>query len=58
MTDLYEKTVVGMNAWVVHRDATIFREDVDQFRPERWLDRKSGDMGEPPPVAVSNTFKS
>lgn len=30
-------TVVGISAWVIHRDPSIFGEDVDTFRPERWL---------------------
>ncbi|KAJ5392315.1 P450 monooxygenase [Penicillium cosmopolitanum] len=32
-----EGTVVGVNAWVIHSDASIWGKDVDQFRPERWL---------------------
>jgi Cytochrome P450 len=34
--DLYQ-TVVGINSWVAHRNKSVFGEDVDQFRPERWL---------------------
>ena len=30
-------TVVGMSAWVVHRDPDAFGEDCDIWRPERWL---------------------
>lgn len=30
-------TVVGCNAWVVHRDTSVFGEDALEFRPERWL---------------------
>ena len=30
-------TIVGVNAWVVHRRKEIFGEDVEAFRPERWL---------------------
>ncbi|PLN82356.1 pisatin demethylase [Aspergillus taichungensis] len=33
-------TVVGVNAWAVHRDPTIFGDDADLFRPERWLDSR------------------
>jgi len=31
-------TEVGCNAWTVHRDRSVFGEDVDVWRPERWLD--------------------
>ena len=31
-------TIVGMNAWVVHRDRDVFGLDADQWRPERWLE--------------------
>ena len=31
-------TIVGCNAWVVHRRPEVFGEDVDVFRPERWLE--------------------
>ncbi|KAF1918980.1 pisatin demethylase [Ampelomyces quisqualis] len=37
-------TVVGCNAWVVHRRAQVFGHDVDAFRPERWLDGPSATM--------------
>lgn len=30
-------TIVGVNAWVVHRRKEVFGEDVEVFRPERWL---------------------
>ena len=30
-------TIVGCSAWVVHKRSEIFGEDVDIFRPERWL---------------------
>jgi cytochrome P450 len=30
-------TVVSVSAWVIHYDPSIFGEDVDSFRPERWL---------------------
>ncbi|WPG98294.1 Hypothetical protein R9X50_00108200 [Acrodontium crateriforme] len=31
-------TIVGCNAWVVHRRPEVFGEDVEAFRPERWLE--------------------
>ncbi|KAI1389365.1 benzoate 4-monooxygenase cytochrome P450 [Hypoxylon trugodes] len=31
-------TTVGVNAWVLHHDQTIFGKDADEFRPERWLE--------------------
>lgn len=31
-------TIVGCNAWVLHRRPEIFGQDVDTFRPERWID--------------------
>ncbi|KAF6828543.1 cytochrome p450 pisatin [Colletotrichum musicola] len=32
-----EGSVVGVNSWVQHRNKTLFGEDADLFRPERWL---------------------
>ncbi|KAF2125779.1 pisatin demethylase [Dothidotthia symphoricarpi CBS 119687] len=31
-------TIVGCNAWVVHRRPEVFGVDVDTFRPERWIE--------------------
>ncbi|KAK5999319.1 hypothetical protein QM012_005594 [Aureobasidium pullulans] len=31
-------TVVGTNAWVLHRSVAIWGEDAEAFRPERWLE--------------------
>ena len=33
-------TVVGMNAWVIHHDKSIYGDDADDFRPGRWIDSK------------------
>jgi len=30
-------TIVGMNAWVVHRDKTVFGQHAESFNPARWL---------------------
>ncbi|KAK4444691.1 hypothetical protein QBC34DRAFT_181791 [Podospora aff. communis PSN243] len=30
-------TIVGCSAWVIHRNKDIFGEDVEAFRPERWI---------------------
>ncbi|KAI1858918.1 hypothetical protein JX265_005747 [Neoarthrinium moseri] len=32
-----EGTVVGVNPFVVGRDTTVYGDDVDVFRPERWI---------------------
>jgi len=31
-------TIVGINPWVLHRDKSVYGEDADIFRPERWLE--------------------
>lgn len=31
-------TIVGCNAWVLHRRPEIFGADVDAWRPERWIE--------------------
>ena len=31
-------TVVGISAWVVHRDYEVFGKDSDVWRPERWIE--------------------
>ncbi|KAK0659902.1 Pisatin demethylase [Lasiodiplodia hormozganensis] len=37
-------TVVGVNPWVVHRNKEVYGDDVEAFRPERWLKDNTGDM--------------
>lgn len=32
-----EGTIIGVNAWVINRNKDIFGEDVECFRPERWI---------------------
>lgn len=36
-------TVVGVNAWALHRREEIFGNDVETFRPERWIAASDGD---------------
>ncbi|MCJ1479500.1 hypothetical protein MMC13_008186 [Lambiella insularis] len=31
-------TIVGCSAWVIHRRAEVFGQDVDVYRPERWIE--------------------
>lgn len=31
-------TIVGCNAWVIHRRPEVFGDDVDAYRPERWIE--------------------
>lgn len=37
-------SVVGANAWVIHRNEEVYGEDVEEFRPERWLQDNVSDM--------------
>ena len=37
LTDRGIQTVVGINAWVAHRNHSIFGANVNEFQPERWL---------------------
>jgi cytochrome P450 len=39
-------TIVGCSAWVIHRRPEIWGEDVDVYRPDRWLPREGVDMAE------------
>ena len=38
--------IVGCNAWVLHRRPEIFGEDVNVFRPERWIEADSSKLKE------------
>lgn len=31
-------TIVGVTGWVTHFDKSVFGEDAELFRPERWLE--------------------
>jgi len=39
-------TIVGVSAWVMHRRREVFGEDVEDFRPERWLVDESKERDE------------
>jgi cytochrome P450 len=32
-------TIIGMNPWIVHRNADVYGEKPDEFLPGRWLQR-------------------
>ena len=36
-TTLPKGTIVGCNAWTIHRDQTVFGAHPERFSPERWL---------------------
>lgn len=36
--------VVGANPWVIHRNQEVYGDDVESFRPERWMKENNGDM--------------
>ena len=38
--------IIGCNAWVLHRRPEIFGEDVNVFRPERWLEADAAALKE------------
>lgn len=43
-----EGTVVSVPSYTIHRDTSIWGEDVEQYRPERWFERD--------PAAIQKTF--
>ena len=36
-------TTVGANPWVIHRDSRVFGDDVEAFRPERWIEKSEAE---------------
>jgi cytochrome P450 len=51
--------VVGINAWVIHSDESIWGKDVHEFRPERWLvDKERLAFLDQHFLAVSNSLLS
>ena len=49
-------TVVGMNAWAVQRDRTVYGHDADTFRPERWLEGDTSEMCKSSRLSFMYTF--
>jgi len=41
---LPSKTVIGANPWVIHRNKEVYGDDVEVFRPERWMVEDRGDL--------------
>ena len=39
-------TTVGANPWVIHRDSRVFGDDVEAFRPERWIEKSEAESQE------------
>ena len=39
-------TIVGMNAWVIHQNKSIFGQDAASFNPDRWLRNIEGEETE------------
>ncbi|KAF7193659.1 Cytochrome P450 monooxygenase [Pseudocercospora fuligena] len=37
-------TTVGCNAWALHQDRSIFGEDPEMFRPERWIEASEEEL--------------
>ena len=38
------QTTVGINAWVMHRQESVFGKDAEDYRPERWIEGDKGMM--------------
>ena len=38
------ETIIGANPWVIHRNKEVYGEDVETFRPERWMVEDKGDL--------------
>jgi benzoate 4-monooxygenase len=39
-----EGTIVSVPSYSIHRDKTIWGEDVEDYRPERWFERGQADI--------------
>lgn len=37
-------STIGANPWVIHQNKEVYGDDVNVFRPERWLKEDNGDM--------------
>ena len=41
---LPEGTILGMNPWVPSKDRSVYGNDADEFRPERWLEADASSL--------------
>ena len=39
-------TIVGCSAWVIHKREEVFGSQIDDYRPERWLERSKEEIKE------------
>lgn len=39
-------TIVGINQWPIHRNTSIFGDDADVYKPERWLQQANESVAE------------
>lgn len=39
--DAIPQTMVGVNPWVAHANRSVYGEDADVFRPERWQEEEN-----------------
>lgn len=45
-------TIIGCNAWVLHRREEVFGSDANSFRPERWLEARPDQLREMVSIAT------
>jgi hypothetical protein len=38
LTSCFKQTQVGINSWIITRDKSLYGDDADVWRPERWLE--------------------